>query len=76
MTEEERKHAEMLMAEMDAWKPGMPPPAHPLDEHMVYLRKSVKDVKRTVRRAQLLTAIWILAFIALVLLTVLPLLRR
>lgn len=62
MTEEERKHAEMLMQELEGWRPGMPPPEHPVEEHMLYARKYLDDIKKDQRKIGKLFVLWFLAW--------------
>ena len=70
LTEDERKHCEMLMAELDAWEPGMPPPEHSVDEHLEYAKKYIADIKFDARRANR-HAFWLfLTWIALFLLII------
>lgn len=70
MTEDERKHIEALQAEMEAWRPGDPPPEHSIQEHLKGVQIALDDVRFRLRRARILAALWLVAAAALILLSI------
>jgi hypothetical protein len=65
ITDEERKHVQELMAEIDNWQPRMPPPEHSIEEHLEAALLEMKDIKAQSQRVLLLFLLWILACLGL-----------
>lgn len=54
------------MAELDAWKPGMPRPEHSIEEHLRAAKLAIHDVGARVNRVWLHLALWLLAWLCLI----------
>jgi hypothetical protein len=65
LTKEEDEHIARLMAEMDAWKPGMPL-EHSIEEHVEAAKLAMKDVEARGQKIRWLFALWLLTFIIFV----------
>jgi hypothetical protein len=75
LTQEESDEVERMMAELDAWEPGMGPPEHSVEEHIAAARLAMDDLKARTQRLTLLFAVWVLACLIFIGLAVYELVR-
>lgn len=70
MTSEERDHVERLIREADEWPVGTPMPPEKMQEHIDGAKLATADLRGRINRLLVLTAIWILAWASIILISV------
>lgn len=75
MTEDERRHVETLMSELDEWKRDVGAPAHSAEEHLEAAKLAVDDLTVRVNRLHRWTWLYVAGVLVLIGLTLYDWLR-